>query len=124
VQIVAIPTPSDDYDGEVATSGASSLASGSNNDAPFQHTITTLTPITTTSSPPPRIPTPPILAKDENDKNVKPNSSEIVVDKPYVNPVLLKKNFKTTFDPDLDPRYTGKKHGLKPTHRYDGQGVS
>ncbi|EPS35842.1 hypothetical protein H072_10785 [Dactylellina haptotyla CBS 200.50] len=73
IQAIAIPTPTDDYDGgELSSSSApasggetSSLASNGSSSAPFHHNTHTLTPVTTTSSPPPRASSPANSIKND-----------------------------------------------------------
>ncbi|KAK6538278.1 histone methyltransferase set1 [Orbilia ellipsospora] len=82
IQAIAIPTPTDDYDGELSSAPASggetsSLAStGSSSSAPFHHhhNTHTLTPVTTTSSPPPRASSPANSLKNDSVQSALPPS--------------------------------------------------
>ncbi|KAF3914723.1 hypothetical protein AA313_de0208119 [Arthrobotrys entomopaga] len=84
IQAIAIPTPTDDYDGELSSAPASggetsSLAStGSSSSAPFHHhhhhNTHTLTPVTTTSSPPPRASSPANSLKNDCGQSALPPS--------------------------------------------------
>ncbi|KAF3916636.1 hypothetical protein ABW20_dc0104471 [Dactylellina cionopaga] len=164
IQAIAIPTPTDDYDGgelssssSALTSGGetSSLASNGSSSAPFSHHNThTLTPVTTTSSPPPRASSPANSLKNEpvhaslhlssllNSSKIAPSVTRSTSGdgsmtpssmtrrpgsssgpKIYVKPVLPKRNYRITFDPELEARGSSKKSGAKPQYRFDGSGL-
>ncbi|KAK6343956.1 histone methyltransferase set1 [Orbilia brochopaga] len=154
IQAIAIPTPTDDYDGELSSSSApasgetSSLASTGSSSAPSFHLNThTLTPVTTTSSPPPRVSSPANSLKNEaaatgpsrpamltaggSGGGDSSPSGSILPRRPgsssgpkiYVKPVLQKRNYKVIYDPELEARGSSKKSGAKPQYRFDGSGL-
>ncbi|KAJ6259952.1 Histone-lysine N-methyltransferase [Drechslerella dactyloides] len=153
IQAIAIPTPTDDYDGELSSSSApasgetSSLASTGSSSAPSFHLNThTLTPVTTTSSPPPRVSSPANSLKNEVPPTGPSRSAAMTIaggcgdsspsngflarrpgsssgPRIYVKPMLQKRNYKVIYDPELEARGASKKPGAKPQYRFDGSGL-
>ncbi|KAK6357572.1 histone methyltransferase set1 [Orbilia javanica] len=128
----------------------SSLASnGSSSSGPPFHNTHTLTPVTTTSSPPPRPSSPENSVKNEITQtslsasapnlpakspastafppsiNSSHRPSSSFVSKAHVKPMLPKRNYFVTFDPELEVRGSAKRsEKAKPQYRFDGVGLS